>query len=135
YSPVAPGTAGSLVGLLLYWPLRHAGPQVQIPAILIGFAVGVAASTVVARRIARKDPGLVVWDEVIGMWATMALLPFTPLTAAVGFFLFRVMDVLKPWPARQLEALPEGWGIMSDDVMAGIYAHLALRVFLLVFPQ
>ena len=134
YSPFAPGTAGSAVGLALFWPMRDATPAVQVAVVLIGFFVGVAASTHLAHRVARKDPGLVVWDEVVGMWVTMALLPFTPLTAVAGFLLFRVMDVVKPWPARQLEALPDGWGIMADDVFAGIYAHLALRVVLMVWP-
>jgi phosphatidylglycerophosphatase A len=134
YSPFAPGTAGSAVGLLLFWPMRAAGPTVQVAVIVAGFFVGVVACTRLARRIRRKDPGLAVWDEVVGMWTTMALLPFTPLTAAAGFVLFRIMDVVKPWPARQLEALPDGWGIMTDDLFAGIYAHLALRVLLLVWP-
>lgn len=134
YSPIAPGTAGSAVGLVLFWPLAGAGPQVQLLAVAAGFLIGVVTSTLLARRIRRKDPGLVVVDEVVGMWTTLALLPFTPLTAVAGFVLFRAMDVLKPWPARQLEALPEGWGIMSDDLAAGIYAHLLLRVVLLVWP-
>jgi phosphatidylglycerophosphatase A len=134
FSPIAPGTAGSAVGLLLFWPMRAASPAVQLAAILVGFMVGVQAATMVARSLGRKDPGLVVWDEVVGMWVTMALLPFTPLTAVAGFLLFRVMDVVKPWPARQLEGLPDGWGIMADDLFAGIYAHLALRVVLLVWP-
>jgi phosphatidylglycerophosphatase A len=134
FSPVAPGTAGSLVGLVLFWPMREASPPVQVAAILVGFVVGVYASTIVARNLGRKDPGLVVWDEVVGMWTTLALLPFTPFTALAGFLLFRVMDVVKPWPARQLEDLPDGWGIMADDLFAGIYAHLALRAVLLVWP-
>jgi phosphatidylglycerophosphatase A len=66
-------------------------------------------------------------DEVVGMWLSLLFLPFTPTTAAVAFVLFRVLDVFKPYPARQFEALPGGWGIMTDDVMAGIYANLLLR--------
>jgi phosphatidylglycerophosphatase A len=62
------------------------------------------------------------------MWVSLILLPLTPATAACGFVLFRIMDVVKPYPARQLEGLPGGWGIMADDVMAGIYANLCLRV-------
>jgi phosphatidylglycerophosphatase A len=128
YSPVAPGTAGSLVGLALFWPMAAAGPAVQSAAIAGGFLAGVVASTDLARRLGRKDPGLVTFDEVVGMWATLAFLPVTPLLAAAGFFVFRAMDVLKPWPARQFEALPDGWGIMADDLMAGIYGNLLLRV-------
>jgi phosphatidylglycerophosphatase A len=84
--------------------------------------------------VGRKDPGIVVIDEVVGMWVSLLLLPFTPGTALAGFLLFRVMDVIKPWPARDLEHLPEGWGIMTDDVMAGLYANLLLRVGLVVWP-
>lgn len=135
YSPVAPGTAGSLVGLLLFWPLARLPWPVQAGASACVFVVGVWASGALARRLGRKDPGLAVIDEVVGQWVTLLALPFTPLTAAAGFFLFRVFDVLKPWPARPLEALPGGWGIVADDVAAGVYAHLALRVALLLLPQ
>ena len=135
FSPVAPGTAGSAVGLLLFWPLARQPLLVQGAATLAVFLVGVWASTRLARRLGRKDPGLAVIDEVAGQWVTLLALPFTPLTAALGFFLFRVFDVLKPWPARSLEALPGGWGIVADDVAAGVYAHLALRVALLLLPQ
>ena len=82
----------------------------------------------------RDSPGIVVVDEVLGQWVTLMALPFTPATATVGFLLFRAMDILKPWPARDLERVPGGWGIMADDVAAGVYAHLALRVGLLVWP-
>ena len=87
-----------------------------------------------AERVGLKDPGIVVVDEVLGQWVTLLALPFTPATAALGFLLFRAMDIVKPWPARDLERLPGGWGIMADDVAAGVYAHLALRVGLLVWP-
>lgn len=134
YSPVAPGTAGSLVGLLLFWPLRLLPPAMLVAAVLACFLLGTAAAGSVARRVGVEDPGIVVVDEVVGMWASLLFLPFTAFTAALGFVLFRVMDVWKPYPARQLEDLPGGWGIMSDDLMAGLYANLALRVALLVWP-
>jgi phosphatidylglycerophosphatase A len=127
YSPVAPGTAGSAVGLLLYWPLHFASPAVQVAAVAVLFAIGVVASTRVARGVGIEDPGIVVVDEVVGMWTSLLMLPLTPATAAAGFVLFRILDVFKPYPARQLESLPGGWGIMSDDVMAGIYANLLIR--------
>ena len=98
------------------------------------FFVGVAASTRVARGVGIEDPGIVVVDEVVGMWTTLLFLPLTPTTAVAGFLLFRILDVFKPYPARQFESLPGGWGIMSDDVMAGIYANLLLRIALLVVP-
>ena len=127
YSPIAPGTAGSAVGLVLFMAVHRLPAAGQIAAVALGFLGGVVAATSTARAVRRKDPGLVVWDEVIGMWASLALLPLTPGTAAAGFLLFRVMDVVKPYPARDLERLPDGWGIMADDLVAGVYANLLLR--------
>jgi phosphatidylglycerophosphatase A len=130
YSPIAPGTAGSLVGLALFWPLQLAAPWVQVLVVVVVYLAGVAASTRLALQLGRKDPGAAVVDEVVGMWLSLLFLPFTPATAAAAFLLFRVLDVFKPYPARQLEALPGGWGIMTDDVMAGVYANLLLRAAL-----
>jgi phosphatidylglycerophosphatase A len=134
YSPVAPGTAGSAIGVLLFWPLAAAGWRWQLAAICALVLVGVAASSHVARAVGLEDPGIVVVDEVAGQWITLAALPFTPAVAAAGFVLFRVMDVVKPWPARDLERLHGGWGIMADDVAAGVLAHLALRAGLAIWP-
>lgn len=128
YSPVAPGTAGSLVGLVLWWPLSFASPWVQGAAILLVSLAGVAAATRVAGAVGLKDPGIVVVDEVVGMWLTLFALPFTLVTAAVGFVLFRLLDIWKPFPARQLEALPQGWGIVADDLMVAVYGNLVLRL-------
>jgi len=134
YSPVAPGTAGSLVGLLLWWPLSYAPAGVAVAAVAAVTALGIWAGDRTARRLGLKDPGLVVVDEIAGMWVTLLFLPFTPVSAAVGFFAFRAMDVFKPWPARRFEAFPGGWGIMADDLMAGIYAQLLVRLFGYVYP-
>jgi len=135
YSPLAPGTAGSAVGLVLFWGLSRLDLRAQVVITLLVLWAGVLAATRVERRLGREDPGLVVVDEIVGQWITLISLPFTPLTAVAGFLLFRVMDIVKPWPARQFERLHGGLGIMADDVMAGIYAQLALRVVLLVWPQ
>jgi phosphatidylglycerophosphatase A len=134
YSPVAPGTAGSAVGLLLFWPLRGLTWPWQLAAVAILSAVGALAAGRVAGKLGLEDPGLVVVDEVAGQWLTLVALPFTPVTALVGFLAFRAMDIVKPWPARDLERLHGGWGIMADDLAAGVYAHLLLRVGLLVWP-
>jgi phosphatidylglycerophosphatase A len=134
YSPFAPGTAGSLVGLILFWPLAHRPPLQVLGATVVLTLVAVLAADHVSRRLGRKDPGLVVVDEVAGQWVSLLFLPFTPGTAFAGFFLFRLMDVLKPWPARDLEHLPGGWGIVADDLMAGVYANLLLRAALTVWP-
>lgn len=134
YAPFAPGTAGSAVGLALFWPLHHLSLAGQAAATALGFALGVAAAAHVARRLGIEDPGLVVADEVVGMWVSLLGVPLTGVTAAAAFVLFRVFDVFKPYPARDLERLPGGWGIMCDDVMAGIYANLLLRAGLLAWP-
>jgi phosphatidylglycerophosphatase A len=134
YSAFAPGTVGSAVGVLLFWPLAAVAWPGQAAACALLFVVGSMAAGRVARQVDRKDPGIVVVDEVVGQWVTLIALPFTPLTAGLGFVLFRVMDIAKPWPARDLERVPGGWGIMADDVAAGVYAHLALRAGLLVWP-
>ena len=134
YSPFAPGTAGSLVGVLLFLPLAGLAWPVQLAATTALTLVGVLAAGRAARLVGRKDPGLVVVDEVAGQWITFLALPVTPVTALAGFLLFRVMDILKPWPARDLERLPGGFGIMADDVAAGIYAQLLLRAGLAVWP-
>lgn len=133
YSPIAPGTAGSLIGLALFWPLHMAPTWAQVAVTAAVYFAGVAASSRLARNLGRKDPGLAVVDEVVGMWVSLLFLPFTPLTALAAFLLFRALDVFKPWPARQFESLPGGWGIMTDDVMAGIYANLVLYAVLRAF--
>ena len=134
YSPLAPGTAGSAVGLLLFWPLAGLAWPWQLAAVAILSVVGALAAGRVAGRLGVADPGLVVVDEVAGQWLTLLALPVTPVTALAGFLLFRVMDIVKPWPARDLERLHGGWGIMADDVAAGVLAHLALRAGLAIWP-
>jgi len=134
YSPFAPGTAGSAVGLLLFWPLAGLAWPWQLVAVAVLSVVGALAAGRVAGKLGLEDPGLVVVDEVAGQWLTLVALPFTPVTALVGFLAFRAMDIVKPWPARDLERLHGGWGIMADDLAAGVYAHLLLRVGLLVWP-
>jgi phosphatidylglycerophosphatase A len=126
YLPLAPGTFGSAVGLLLWWALP-ASPSVQGAAIVTLFAVGSWSGTVAERHFRHTDPGQVVIDEVMGMLITLFLIPVGWRGALAGFLLFRVADVIKPYPANRLEALPGGIGVMADDAMAAVYANLALR--------
>ena len=126
YAPVAPGTFGSAVGVLIWW-LLPASPLVQGTAILAVFAVGVWSSAVAERHFNRTDPGFVVIDEVAGMLVTLFLNPVGWAGAVGGFVLFRLFDVVKPYPANRLEQLHGGMGVMADDAMAGVYANLALR--------
>jgi phosphatidylglycerophosphatase A len=134
YSPVAPGTAGSLVGLLLFWPLSRLSPWLAAAVTVVVLVAGMLAAQRVAAASGVADPGLVVVDEVVGQWVSLLFLPFSWTTAVAGFLLFRALDIVKPWPARDLERLHGGGGIMADDVMAGIYANLLLRVLALVVP-
>ncbi len=128
YFPFAPGTVGSAAGLLVYLPIRWLGlPMVEAAAIVVVFLVGAVTATAAERHFGLIDPGPIVSDEVLGMLVTLAFLPVSVTGAIAGFVLFRIFDVIKPPPSSQLEALPGGWGVMSDDLMAAIYAHLVLR--------
>jgi len=131
YAPVAPGTAGAALGLVLFWFLPRAGAG-AIAATALVFLVGALAASRVAAAVGRKDPGIVVVDEIVGMWVSLAFIPLNLVTAGLAFFFFRLLDIWKPFPARDLERLPGGWGIMADDVMAGVYANLLVRVCLLI---
>src|SRR3954453_5396986 len=126
YSPVAPGTAGSLAAIGIAVLVQLPAWQYALLAALL-FLPAVWAADVTARTLQKKDPGLVVVDEVIGQWIALAgARSLTWETYLAAFLLFRLFDIWKPPPARQLESLPEGWGINADDVMAGIYAAIVL---------
>jgi phosphatidylglycerophosphatase A len=134
--PIAPGTAGSVAALPAFAALRLVGsPALELAVIVVLFAAGCWAGSVAERHYARTDPGFVVLDEVVGMLLTLLLVPVTWSGALIGFFLFRAFDIVKPFPARQCERLHGGLGIMADDVVAGIYGNLALRLILFVMPS
>lgn len=133
YAPVAPGTFGSLAGLAL-WLVLPTHTAVAI-ATVVTFVVGAWASGVAEKHFGATDPGPAVIDEVMGMLATMFLNPPGWLSAGAGFLLFRVFDILKPYPSNKLERLPGGIGIMADDLMAAIYANLALRITMYAVGQ
>lgn len=126
YLPVAPGTAGAAAAVLIAWSLGWGAVANLLAGLLVG-AVGIWAATVEARRSGRKDPGHIVIDEVAGQWITLAGATAHPWQVWVfGFLLFRCFDIWKPAPVRQLEKLPEGTGIMADDLMAGVYGAVVL---------
>ena len=127
YVPVAPGTFGSAAGLLVWW-LLPVSPTVQGIAIVAIFIAGSWGGNVAERHFGRTDPGQVVIDEVMGMLITLFLNPVGWIGALAGFLLFRVFDVIKPYPANRLERLHGGIGVMADDGMAAIYANLVLRL-------
>jgi phosphatidylglycerophosphatase A len=135
YFPFAPGTVGSAAGLafyLLVWWSRSLFTEIGLIVLL--FAVGVWAGTVAERYFGGIDPGPIVIDEVVGMLITLAFVPVGWSGALVGFLLFRICDVVKPYPARRFERLHGGLGVMADDAMAAIYANLMLRLVLWAVP-
>jgi len=136
YFPVAPGTVGSAAGLVVYllvWWTQSA--LVEVALIVLLFAAGVWAGTTSERYFGGIDPGPIVLDEVVGMLITLAFIPVGLSGALIGFLLFRLFDVLKPFPAGRLERLHGGLGVMADDAMAAIYANLALRAVQYVRPD
>ena len=133
YAPVASGTCGSFVGLLFFYIPRFNNPFILLPVIVAVFFLGVWFSGMVAEEAHDTDPSMVVIDEIVGMWISLAFLPLTVFTLSASFILFRVFDVFKPSPARELERVHGGWGIMLDDVAAGIYANIVLQVIVYFF--
>lgn len=135
-SPVAPGTAGSLVAVLIYYLISLAfadiAPYILVALILLGAPLGIWATGLLVTE-ADPDPGKAVWDEFVGLWITCLLLPATIPWLAAAFFTFRVFDVIKPWPARRLESWHGGLGIMADDVVAGAYGAALLAVAHLIW--
>jgi len=132
YAPVAPGTFGSAAGLLVWWILP-ASPIIQLVAIAAIFAVGSWGGSIAETHFGRTDPGQVVIDEVMGMLITLFMNPVGWVGALAAFFLFRLFDVIKPYPSNHLERLHGGVGVMADDGMAAIYANLVLRIGLWIF--
>jgi phosphatidylglycerophosphatase A len=135
YVPVAPGTFGSALGLAVFFAVRSTGSTaVELSVIAILFAVGLWCGTVAEHHFGGIDPGPVVLDEVLGMLVTLALLPVNMAGAIVGFLVFRVLDVLKPWPSARFEKLPGGLGVMADDALAAVYGNLLMRGLIAVMP-
>ena len=127
YSPVASGTAGSLVGLIFYFIPRFESDYVLLPACVLVFLLGGFA----ARKMEMfygHDPSAVTIDEVLGMWVSLLFLPKSLLLAAGAFVIFRLLDIVKPWPARFFDRKHGGWNIMLDDVVAGMYTNLVLQL-------
>jgi phosphatidylglycerophosphatase A len=133
--PVAPGTAGSALALVLLWAVRLTESAIVEVALVAALAAaGIWSAGVAERHLGRTDPGVVVIDEVVGMLITLLLLPVGLTGACIGFVVFRLLDIMKPWPARRFEALPGGVGIMADDVMAGMYGYLIVRGLIVFAP-
>lgn len=134
YAPFASGTVGAAVGVAIYALTARFSVSIQVSMVIALSLVGVWASSAAARYFDREDPGQVVIDEVAGQLLSYLLLNLTWTGMLIGFVAFRVFDIVKPWPARQLESLHGGWGIMADDLMAGAYAWVTTAAVVALFP-
>jgi phosphatidylglycerophosphatase A len=141
YLKPGPGTYGSIAALLLWYaaasvfhPTAIVLKLATLFAALLLTDLGIRASTLVARESGRKDPGFVVIDEVAGQLLALTLMPLNVADAVLALLLFRLFDIFKPWPIRKLEALPEGTGIMLDDIAAGLFALLIGFLFMHFVP-
>lgn len=132
YFPVAPGTVGSAVGVGLYLLLP---PAWLPPVTALITVIGIWAAGEAARHFAREDPGPVVVDEVAGQLLTLLFTGVRVRGAILGFVLFRILDIVKPWPANRLERLPGGLGIMADDLMAAVYGNLLMQLAIRLLPS
>jgi phosphatidylglycerophosphatase A len=124
YAPVAPGTMGSGVGLLLYVPLASLGGAFYLLAVGGVAVLGIWASGRAESIFERRDDGRITIDEIAGMLLALAFLPFRLDVVVAGFLFFRLFDIWKPPPIRAAESLPGGLGVMADDLLAGLYANL-----------
>ena len=128
YLPGAPGTWGSIVAILLWYGLQHLlSTQYIIGLTVILFFVGVWVSKELSKYDEEEDPAHIVIDELVGQWIPLWFLPVTPVYILLAFILFRIFDIAKPWPVSFFDRIPGGWGIMLDDIAAGIYALIIIQ--------
>jgi phosphatidylglycerophosphatase A len=133
YSPVAPGTAGSLLASAALFGLNHVGVDVNPISLVIATVITTIAGVIATNAVEDewgKDPSKVVIDEIAGIFVSLLFLPITPMTIIASFILFRIFDIWKPLGIRKLEELKGGVGVMADDLLAGIYANLTLQLML-----
>ena len=127
YFPLIPGTAGSLAGVIVYFLVKE-NPLAYILTLTALLILGFWASGKAEKLIGKKDPSSVVIDEVCGMLLSLAFLPYNIKLVIIAFFIFRLLDTLKPFPIGRLERLKGSLGIMTDDLVAGIYTNIILQV-------
>ena len=134
FIPFASGTFGSIAALLIYYIPGFSNPQVIIPTIIIFTLYGIYIGTKF-EKVYGEDPAECTIDEVVGMWITLLLIPKTIVISLTGFLIWRLLDIIKPFPARQAEKLNGGLGIMLDDVIAGVYSLIILHFILIIFKH
>ena len=131
----APGTFGSVLGLPVCYCLAFVKVRIAILLTLLFVVFSIWIADRAEKLLRSKDPGYIVIDEIAGLLVTFLGIPFNLLNGAAGFLIFRIMDILKPFPARMLEKqLPGGAGVVMDDVAAGLYSNLLLRALVVLFP-
>lgn len=137
YAPIAPGTAGALLACLLLGAYVHFIGHTDSLAFQIGFILITIVLTVLGAYATKQlqaewgeDPSKVVVDEMIGVWIALFFVPLTFQNILIGFILFRIFDIWKPLGIRSLESIKDGWGVMLDDVLAGVYANILLQIYL-----
>lgn len=125
----APGTFGTLAAVPIYWLIQDLSWPIYATWLIVTFALGVYWCDRSSKQLGVHDHGGIVWDEFVGYWITMFLAPTGWLWVLLGFVLFRFFDIIKPWPIGWLDRkVGGGFGIMIDDVLAGIYALMVLQV-------
>ena len=130
--PLAPGSFGSLIGLLLAFALTGIPLVLAILCTLLFIIFSVCVADAAEKILKQNDPGCIVIDEIAGMMVSLTGLPFNPITIALGFIVFRILDILKPFPIRHLDKrIPGGLGVVADDVAAGFITNLLLRGLLI----
>ena len=128
--PLAPGTWASIFAVLCWYFLFQSVNHFVLPAISIFlFLIGGIASDTIVKHSKEHDPSRIVIDEWVGQWVALSMMPINIRTGVVAFVAFRIFDIIKPWPVRKMEKIPGGWGIMADDVMAGIMAYFVVLIF------
>ena len=128
--PLAPGTWASIFAVLCWYFLFQSVNHFVLPAISIFlFLIGGIASDTIVKHSKEHDPSRIVIDEWVGQWVTLSMMPINIMTGVVAFVAFRIFDIIKPGPVRKMEKIPGGWGIMADDVMAGIMAYFVVLIF------
>lgn len=132
YCPFAPGTVGSLPGILLAFCLTRESAWLQATLIAVFFLCGIYLCNASLKWFEGKDPRQVTIDEVVSMPVTFFLIPLNPITLGIGFLLNRILDITKPWPAYQSQSLPKGLGIMIDDLISAIYSNLLMQLLVIL---
>jgi len=127
FLPLCPGTFGALEGLIIFWFLKNLSLFAQLIIILLISILGVISSHFASKILGNKDPDIVVIDEIAGMWVSL-LGKVTILEYFLAFVLFRIIDISKPFPLKKLEKLSGGWGIMVDDLLAGVFTNILVTI-------